>query len=74
MIEFLQILEESEKKLNTDVDSIICGYLEEICSQKYEVSSLYSQLKSCEEFTKEEVRIGSQQEIVLMRIDREANG
>ena len=64
---FVQILEESERKLNADVDKVIGSYLEEICSQKFEVNSLFSQLKSCEEFTKEELRIGSQQEIVVMR-------
>ena len=51
------------KELNKVTDA----YIEKMSSLKKEANITIAQLKSCEEFAEEELRIGSQQEIMVMK-------
>ena len=53
--------------MKADVDSVVNEYLKELSAHKNKAAELVLHLKSCEEFAKEGLRIGSQQEILAMK-------
>ena len=63
----MQFLQESERRLMKDFDHITNAYLEKISARKKEGDIFSVQLSSCKEFAEEELRIGSQQEILMMK-------
>ena len=65
--QLIQLLQESERQLMKELDQVTDAYIEKISARKKEADITAAQLKSCEEFTEEELRIGSQQEILVMK-------
>ena len=65
--QLMQLLQESERQLMRELDQVTDAYMEKISACKKEVDITIAQLKSCKEFAEEELRIGSQQEILLMK-------
>ena len=63
----MQFLQESERQLMRDFDQVTDAYLEKISVRKKEGDTYIAQLCSCKEFAEEELRIGSQQEILMMK-------
>ena len=65
--QLMQLLQESEKQLIRKLDQVTDAYIEKISARKKEADITIVQLKSCKEFAEEELRIGSQQEILVMK-------
>ena len=65
--QLVQLLQESERQLIKELDQIADTYIENISGLTKEADMSIAQLKSCEEFREEELRIGSQQEILVMK-------
>ena len=65
--QLIQLLQESERQLMKELDQVTDAYIEKTSSRKKEANITIAQLKSCEEFAEEELRIGSQQEIMVMK-------
>ena len=65
--QLMQLLQESERQLIRELDQVADAYIEKISTRKKEVDITIAQLKSCKEFAEEELRIGSQQEILVMK-------
>ena len=65
--QLMQLLQESERHLMRELDQVIDTYIEKISARKKEADITITQLKSCKEFAEEELRIGSQQEILVMK-------
>ena len=65
--QLMQLLQDSERQLMRELDQITDAYIEKISGHKKEAGITITQLKSCEEFVEEELRIGSQQEILVMK-------
>ena len=62
-----QLLQESKKQLMRELDQVTDAYVEKISARKKEADITIAQLKSCKDFAEEELRIGSQQEILVMK-------
>ena len=65
--QLMQLLQESERQLMRELDQVTDAYIEKISGRKKEADITIAQLKSCKEFVEEELRIGSQQEILVMK-------
>ena len=65
--QLMQLLQESERQLMRELDQVDDAYMEKISARKKEAGITIAQLKSCKEFAEEELRIGSQQEILVMK-------
>ena len=65
--QLMQLLQESERQLMRELDQVTDAYIEKISARKKEADITIAQLKSCKEFVEEELRIGSQQEILVMK-------
>ena len=65
--QLMQLLQESERQLMRELDQVTDAYVEKISARKKEADITIAQLKSCKDFTEEELRIGSQQEILVMK-------
>ena len=65
--QLMQLLQESERQLIRELDQVTDAYVEKISARKKEADITIAQLKSCKEFAEEELRIGSQQEILVMK-------
>ena len=65
--QLMQLLQESERQLIRELDQVTDAYIEKISARKKEADITIAKLKSCEEFAEEELRIGSQQEILVMK-------
>ena len=65
--QLMQLLQESERQLMRELDQVTDAYVERISARKKEADITITQLKSCKEFVEEELRIGSQQEILAMK-------
>ena len=65
--QLMQMLQESERQLRGELDQVTDAYIEKISARKKEADITIAQLKSCKEFAEEELRIGSQQEILVMK-------
>ena len=65
--QLMQLLQESERQLMRELDQVTDAYMEKISARKKEADITITQLKSCKEFVEEELRIGSQQEILVMK-------
>ena len=65
--QLIQLLQESERQLIRELDQVTDAYIEKISARKKEAVITIAQLKSCKEFAEEELRIGSQQEILVMK-------
>ena len=65
--QLMQLLQESERQLIRELDQVTDAYIEKISARKKEADIAITQLKSCKEFAEEELRIGSQQEILVMK-------
>ena len=65
--QLMQLLQESEKQLMRELDQVTDAYIEKISAHKKEADITIAQLKSCKDFAEEELRIGSQQEILVMK-------
>ena len=63
----IQLLQESEKQLMKELDQVTDAYVQKISARKKEADLTIAQLRSCKDFAEEELRIGSQQEIVVMK-------
>ena len=50
-----------------ELDQVADAYIEKITACKKEADIAIAQLKSCEEFTENELRVGNQQEILVMK-------
>ena len=65
--QLMQLLQESERQLMRELDQVTDAYIEKTSARKKEADITIAQLKSCKEFAEEELRIGSQQEILVMK-------
>ena len=65
--QLMQLLQESERQLMRELDQVTDAYIEKISARKKEADITITQLKSCKKFAEEELRIGSQQEILVMK-------
>ena len=65
--QLMQLLQKSERQLMRELDQVTDTYVEEISTYKKEAGNTIAQLKSCKDFVEEEMRIGSQQEILVMK-------
>ena len=65
--QLMQLLQESERQLMRELDQVTDAYIEKISARKKEADITIAQLKSCKDFAEEELRIGSQQEILAMK-------
>ena len=65
--QLMLLLQESERQLIRELDQVTDAYIEKISTCKKELNITIAQLKSCKEFAEEELRIGSQQEILVMK-------
>ena len=65
--QLMQLLQESERQLMRELDQVTDAYVEKISTRKKEADITIAQLKSCKDFAEEELRIGSQQEILVMK-------
>ena len=65
--QLMQLLQESERKLMRELDHVTDAYIGTISGRKKEADITITPLKSCKEFVEEELRIGSQQEILVMK-------
>ena len=64
--QLMQLLQESERQLMRELDQVANAYVEKISSRK-KMDITSDQLKNCEKFVEEELRIGSQQEILVLK-------
>ena len=65
--QLIQLLKESERDLTKELDQISDSYVKKLSAHKKEAEIIAAQLKSCETFAEDELRIGSQQEILVMK-------
>ena len=65
--QLIQLLHESERQLMRELDQVTDAYVDKISTRKKEADITIAQLKSCKDFAEEELRIGSQQEILVMK-------
>ena len=65
--QLMQLLQESERQLMRELDQVTDAYIEKTTTRKKEADITIAQLKSCKDFAEEELRIGSQQEILVMK-------
>ena len=65
--QLMQLLQESERQLMRELDQVTDAYVDKISARKKEVDTTIAQLNSCKDFAEEELRIGSQQEILVMK-------
>ena len=65
--QLMQLLRKSEKQLMRELDQVTDAYVEKISARKKEADITIAQLKSCKEFAEEQLRIGSQQEILVIK-------
>ena len=65
--QLMQLLQKSERRLIRELDQVTNAYIEKISARRKETDITIAQLKSCKEFAEEELRIGSQQEILVMK-------
>ena len=65
--QLMQLLQESESQLMKELDQVTNAYVEKISAHKKDANTTIAQLKSCKEFVEEELRIGSQQDILVMK-------
>ena len=65
--QLMQLLQESERQLMRELDQVTDAYIEKISAHKKEADITIAQRKSCKDFAEEELRIGSQQEILAMK-------
>ena len=65
--QLMQLLRESERQLIRELDQVTDAYVEKISARKKKADITIAQLKSCKKFAEEELRIGSQQEILVMK-------
>ena len=65
--QMMQLLQMSERQLMRELDQVTDAYVEKISARKKEADITIAQLKSCKDFAEEELRIGSQQEILVMK-------
>ena len=65
--QLMQLLQESERQLMGELDQVTDAYVEKLNARKKEADTTIAQLKSCKDFAVEELRIGSQQEILVMK-------
>ena len=65
--QLMQLLQESERQLMRELDQVTDAYIEKISARKKEADITIAQLKSCKEFAETELRIGSQQEILVIK-------
>ena len=65
--QLIQLLQESERQLMKELDQVTDVFIDKITAHKKEADITIVQLKSCEEFAEEELRIGSQQEILVIK-------
>ena len=65
--QLIQLLQESERQLMKELDQVTDAYIDKISARKKEADITIAQLKSCKEFAEEELRIGCQQEILVMK-------
>ena len=65
--QLMQLLQESERQLMRELDQVTDSYIKKVTARKKEANITIAQLKSCKEFAEEELRIGSQQEILVMK-------
>ena len=63
----IQLLQKSERQLMKELDQVADAYVEKITACKKEADIAIAQLKSCEQFTEDELRVGNQQEILVMK-------
>ena len=63
----IELLQESERQLMRELDQVTDAYVEKATARKKEADITIAQLKSCKDFAEEELRIGSQQEILVMK-------
>ena len=59
-------LQESERQLREEVNTIVQQKLEVLSQQIETVEKDKAQLKSCQEFVEEEMRVGSQQQVLML--------
>ena len=64
--QLIQLLQESKRQLLKELDQFTNTYIQKASTHNKE-ADIVAQLKSCEEFAEEEFRIGSQQEILVMK-------
>ena len=65
--QLILLLQESERQLMRELDQVTDAYIMKISAGKKEADITIAYLKSCKEFAEEELRIGSQQEILVMK-------
>ena len=65
--QLMQLLQKSERQLMRELDQVTDAYIEKISARKKEADITITQMKSCRDFAEEELRIGSQQEILVMK-------
>ena len=65
--QLMQLLQESERQLMRELDQVSDAYIEKISAHKKEAEITITQLKSCKDFAEEQLRIGNQQEILVMK-------
>ena len=65
--QLMQLLQESERQLMRELDQVTDAYVEKISARKNKAEITIAQLKSCKDFVEEKLRIGSQQEILVMK-------
>ena len=65
--QLMQLLQESERELLRELDQISDAYVQKITARRKEAETSIAQLKTCENFAEEELRIGSQQEVLMMK-------
>ena len=63
----IQLLQKSERQLMKELDQVADTYVEKITACKKEADIAIAQLKSCEQFTEDELRADNQQEILVMK-------
>ena len=65
--QLIQLLRESEKNLMRELDQVSDAYIQQISVRKKEADITITQLKTCKEYVENELRIGSHQEILVMK-------
>ena len=65
--QLMQLLQESERQLMRELDQVSDAYIEKISAHKKKTDITITQLKSCKDFAEEQLRIGNQQEILVMK-------
>ena len=65
--QLIQLLQDSARQLIRQIDQVTNAYVEKVSTRKKDADITIAQLKSCKKFAEEELRIGSQQEILVMK-------